>query len=451
MNEFAEVLLLSFSLLMSAIFSMSEAVLMTIPVERTRQLIAEGGALGKALQFLANKSQEILTTILISNNVINAFIAALTTIIAHRYFEHNAVSYSVGISSAFILVFGEITPKMLGRAKAEQLVLPVAFFLRICYHLGWVLVKPVSVVMLWILGKNAHLAGRVVTRDDIEFMVNQAEKEKTIDSRQIDLLNSILEFPTIKVRDIMVPRNKIQAIRSDATFTEIVAFMKESTHSRYPVYNRSLDDVVGFLHVKDLAFVEDSERVNFKIERYVKEQFFVYEHMKIQSVFEHMNRNQVHLALVKDENGVVVGVVTLEDIMEEIFGEIQDEHDTEEDGMPRSDGELDENGLIVSGSISLRDLYNEFDVKIPLNDNFSTLAGFVLDMLDNQFPKVGQIVLWDVYSFELTKVSDAMIEEVTIKEYSKASDDDDEPVLANVGGGMLLNAGDGASSGGSNS
>jgi putative hemolysin len=166
------------------------------------------------------------------------------------------------------------------------------------------------------------------------------------------------------------------------------------------------------LHVKDLSFVNDQERRNFDVSKYLKPPFFVYEHMKIQAVFDHMNRKKVHLALVKDENGIVVGMLTLEDIMEEIFGEIQDEHDDEEDEIP---GVKSEEGVLVPSTISLRDLYNEFDIKIPLNDNFSTLNGFLMEQLGNSFPKKGHLIIWDGYSFELVRVKNSEIKEVKIK------------------------------------
>jgi putative hemolysin len=137
--------------------------------------------------------------------------------------------------------------------------------------------------------------------------------------------------------------------------------------------------------------------------------------MKIQSVFDHMNRKKVHLALVKDENGLVVGIVTLEDIMEEIFGEIQDEHDDEDEGIPKIAASRLEEGLVVPAEITLRDLKNEYEIDIPLNDNYSTLRGFLLDMLGNHFPKEGNILFWDGLSFNLLKVSDNEIEEVKIE------------------------------------
>lgn len=207
----------------------------------------------------------------------------------------------------------------------------------------------------------------------------------------------------------------MKSIQDSFTFQEIVQIVKEDSHSRYPVCHGSLDHALGFLHVKDLAQVEDRE--NFKIDEWLKDPFFVYEHMKIQAVFDHMNRKKVHLALVKDENGLVVGIVTLEDIVEEIFGDISDEHDTEED---QEEDQFDDydlaEGIELEGSISIRDLYNDYDIKIPLNDNFSTLAGFILDMLGNNFPEEGQIIVWEGYSFELTKVDDYEIRKIRIKD-----------------------------------
>ena len=225
----------------------------------------------------------------------------------------------------------------------------------------------------------------------------------------MNLLSSILEFPTIKVKDIMVGRQDVCGISADSTYDEVIQVIRDEAHSRYPVYDEDLDNTVGFLHVKDLAFVEEKEGGKFSVKNYVKPPFFVYEHMKIQSVFDHMNRKKVHLALVKDENGLVVGIVTLEDIMEEIFGEIHDEHDDEELIGEVEPDMLYEEGLELEASTTLRDLNSDYGVEIPLNDNYSTLSGFILDKLGNSFPHEGNIIFWEGYTFELTKVVDYQI------------------------------------------
>jgi putative hemolysin len=412
MSSDQEMLFLFVSLCLSAFFSGAEAALLTLPHEKVKQIADEHGVDSWAMRHWLNKPNDLLTTILVGNNFVNIFIASLSTSIAQRFFENDALAISVGVSTVAILLFGEIMPKTFARSSSEKIA-PVAVMLLMGFYYA---LFPVVKVFMWIiqivLGKNASVRSRLVTKDDIEVMVEMAEEEKTMDSKQLDLLTSILEFPSIKVKDIMVPRTQIEAIKISSSFSEIIKFVREVAHSRYPVYQEDLDDVLGFLHVKDLAFASFEDQQKFDVSKYVKPAFYVYEHMKIQAVFDHMNRKKVHLALVKDENGLVVGMLTLEDIMEEIFGEIQDEHDDEEDGIP---GVESAEGVLVPSTISLRDLYNEYDIKIPLNDNYSTLNGFLMEQLGNTFPKKGHIVIWDGYSFELTRVKNYEIKDVKIK------------------------------------
>ncbi|EQC48259.1 membrane protein, PF01595 family [Bacteriovorax sp. BSW11_IV] len=412
-----EIFSLVLCLILSAFFSGSEAVLLSLNIDRARQLIDAGGSKGRALQFMVERPSELLTTILVGNNIVNILASSLTTVIFSRIFDNNAIGISVGITTLAILVFGEIMPKTFARTHAEGLSVFVIRVLQAMYYVIYPIVKIMVWVIHTILGENAQLAGRIVTKNDIEYMVQRAEKENTIDSKQLDLLNSILEFPTIKVKDIMIPRMEIKYIQAKSTYEEVLDVVKRDTHSRYPVCDGELENMKGFLHVKDLAFVTDEDKKEFDLLTVLKAPFFVYEHMKIQAVFDHMNRKKVHLALVKDENGIIVGVITLEDIIEEIMGEIQDEHDVEEEDVRKEYEESDlEQGITVEGTTSLRELYNDYDIKIPLNDNYSTLAGFILDMLGNTFPEQGQIIVWEGLSFDLTRVDDYEIREVRIRD-----------------------------------
>ncbi len=415
MSSDQEILVLFVSICLSAFFSGSEAALMTLPHEKAKQIADEHGVDSWAIKHWLEKPNDILTTILVGNNFVNILIAALATSITERYFSNDSLAISVGITTMVILLFGEIAPKTFGRGKSENIAPFCVLILMGFYYALWPVVKMFMIIIQFVLGKNANVRSRAVTRDDIEVMVEMAEEEKTMDTKQIDLLNSILEFPSIKVKDIMVSRTSIEALKKNANFQQIITLVKDVAHSRYPVYGEDLDDILGFLHVKDLSFATQEEQKNFDVTKYIKPPFFVYEHMKIQAVFDHMNRKKVHLALVKDENGIVVGMLTLEDIMEEIFGEIQDEHDDEEDGIP---GVESEEGVMVPSTISLRDLYNEYDIKIPLNDNFSTLNGFLMEQLGNNFPKKGHFIIWDGYSFELTRVKNYEIKDVKIKSVS---------------------------------
>jgi CBS domain containing-hemolysin-like protein len=412
-----ELFTLSMCFLLSGFFSGSEAVLMSVGIDRARQLIEGGGTKGRALTFMIERPSEILATILVGNNIVNILAASLTTTVTARNFENDAVAISVGVTTLVILIFGEVIPKAFARAHAETLSV---FCIRVLQALYYA-IYPAVRMMVWIielvLGKNAELSGRMITKNDIEYMISKAEKEKTMDSKQLDLLASILEFPTIKVKDIMITRSKVHYVRTDQTYKEVLQLVKEDTHSRYPVCDGDLDKIIGFMHVRDLALVVDEDRPNFEVQKIVKEPFFVYEHMKIQAVFDYMNRKKVHLALVKDENGLVVGIITLEDIVEEILGEIQDEHDLEDLETLQEYESVDlEEGVNVEGTISLRDLYNDYDIKIPLNDHYSTLAGFILDMLGNNFPQQGQIIVWEGFSFELLSIERQEIKEVRIRD-----------------------------------
>jgi len=429
-EEVQEIIIFAFGVVLSAFFSGSESALLSIPSKRIKQMIEDSPKNKSAYLFLIERPSELLTTILIGNNFVNIFVASFATTIAQRYFQSDAISYSVGITTILILIFGEIIPKTFMRNHSEKLAVPIVRLIQFCYYMLFPVVKIFMFIIKLVLGENASLQEKMITKDDIEFMVGEAEKDRSIDSKHIDLLTSILEFPTIKVKDIMTPRTSVCGLKSDLSFDETVKILRAEQHSRYPVYEEDLDSTLGFIHVKDISFTTLKEREQFDITRYVNEPFFVYEHMKIQAVFDHMNRKKVHLALVKDENGLVVGIVTLEDIMEEIFGEIQDEHDDEEDAAHLGKHTL-EKGLIVPGSITLRDLSNEYDVKIPLNDNYSTLRGFLLDMLGNNFPKESNILFWEGLSFELLRVVENEIEEVKIestdgeKHLSNKKDDED--------------------------
>ncbi len=414
MYETYELVALFICLIGSAFYSGSEAVLLSIGIDRAKQLMDEGGHHQKAMDFMANKPNEILTTILVGNNLVNVLAASLATTISARTFKSDALGISVGITTILILFFGEIIPKTFARAHAERLSTSVIRILQANYYLLYPLISSVTWFIQKILGNSSHISGRLITKDDIEYMVNRAEKEKTMDSKQIGLLNSILEFPTIKVKDIMIQRSKVKFIQKNDSFDDIIKMIKNDNHSRYPVCNETLDDIVGFLHVKDLSYVQFEDRNNFQVSKHLKKPFFVYEHMKIQAVFDHMNKKKVHLALIKDENGLIVGIITLEDIIEEIFGEIQDEHDTEEDIDQSNVKHNLEEGVVVDGGIQIRDLYTDYDIKIPLNDNFSTLTGFILDMLGNNFPEEGQIIVWQGLSFELSKVVNFEIVKIKI-------------------------------------
>ena len=396
----------------STFFSMSEAVIMTIGIDRGKQLMEGDDSMARAMRFMVEKSNEILSTILIGNTIVNIFAGSIATTLATEVFGSHAVGLMVGITTILILIVGEILPKTFGRSYRERLAVPLLAMLKVVYFLLWPVVKSTTFLTQSVLGEKAVQKSKMITRDDLEYMVNRAEADKSIDSKQLDYLSSILEFPTIKVKDVMIPRSQVKFIKDRSSYDEILQMIRVDTHSRYPVCKESMDNAFGFLHIKDLAFVSPRDQQHFSISKYIKPPFFVYEHMKIQAVFDHMNRKKIHLALVKDENGIVVGIITLEDIIEEIVGEIHDEHDQDEEQKEI----IHDQGLILEGSALIRDINSDLDLKIPTSEEYSTLAGFMLDLLGNNFPKQGQLIVWEGLSFELLRVENFTIRKVRIKD-----------------------------------
>lgn len=401
-------------LCLSAFFSGSEAVILSLPHDRVKQMMEEGGDRARHFEFLNLHQGRLLTTILVGNNLINSFIAALLTKITYQYFDDDTLAITVGISTVLILLFGEITPKTFARSRSELFAIPTVRTLKFFMYILYPAVVFFDLIIRLVLGKNAHIKGRLTTKDDIEFMVDKAEKEKSIDAKQIDLLQSILEFPNIKVKDIMVPRHKICTIKAESGFDDIFKLIKEQGHTRYPVCRGDLDNTIGFLHAKDLAFISEQEIERFDLTKLLKNPFFVYEHMKIQAVMDHMNRKKVHLALVKNELGVVVGIITLEDIIEEILGEIVDEHD-EEILKAGANEENIETGLTFDATKPLREIRDQVGIDFPEDEDYSTLNGFILDKLGNSFPKQGAVIIWENFSFELLKVENQEIKKVRLK------------------------------------
>ncbi len=408
----SEVAIIAVCLVASGFYSGSESVLLSVGVERAKRIIDDGGPAAKTMKFMIDKPSELLTTILVGNNIVNIILSTMVTVVTTRYFGSQQLGIAVGISTIAILLFGEIIPKTFGMANAEKISIPAIRFLQVNYYTLFPIVHLMAYVTKKLLGESAIIRTKLITKRDLEYMVSKAGREKSIDARQLDMLSNILEFPTIKVKDIMIPRQEIKFVHADWSYGELLDYLKLNVHSRFPVCEENLDNCIGFLHTKDVLTLAETQTDNFKTRNIVKSPFFVYENMKIQMVFESMNRKKLHLALVKDESGLVVGVITIEDIIEEILGEIHDEYDVDEEDIALEKGQK---GTMVHGSLSIRDLNSEYDIELPPSPNYSTLAGFLLEMIGNNFPKKGQIVVYKNHIFEIYKVENYFIEKVRIR------------------------------------
>ncbi|MFI5391603.1 MAG: CNNM domain-containing protein, partial [Bacteriovoracales bacterium] len=288
-----EIALIIGCLTASGFYSGSESVLLSVGVDRARRIIDEGGPAAKTMRFMIDKPSELLTTILVGNNLVNIVLSTMVTVVTTRYFGDTHLGIAVAISTSAILLFGEIIPKTFGMANAERISVPAIKFLQLNYYTLFPIVHLMSWVTKKLLGESAIIRAKLITKRDLEYMVSKAGREKTIDSKQLDMLSNILEYPTIKVKDIMIPRQEIKYVQADWKYDELLDYVKLNVHSRFPVCEENLDKCIGFLHTKALLTLEENLMANFTAKDIVKEPFFVFENMKIQMVFEAMNRKKL--------------------------------------------------------------------------------------------------------------------------------------------------------------
>ncbi len=410
----------------AAFASATETALTALGEPRARQLVEEKGH--RLLQHWVDHPDRILATLLVLNTITNTLAAALMTELVLQYLRHawgsSAAGYAVAIATGLVtlllLTFGEITPKTLARRYAASFA-PVAMpFVLAFYYLSYPLVAPLSALPRWI---DRRFKGGVaperpsITPEEIEYMIDLGVRQGVLDREKSELLTSVLEFTDIVTREIMVPRPSVVAIPIDAPKEQVLKILHDSEHSRIPVYDGNIDEIVGVLYAK--LFFSDLEMGKlqdaFDIRRYVKPPFFVPELMKISRLLREFQKRKVHLAIVVDEFGGTAGVVALEDVVEEIVGEIQDEQDVEEGRLKL----LADGTVVADAAIPLRDLEEHLKVDFPDERDADSLGGFVTETV-GKVPPVGSVLVWGGLRFTVRAGDERRVTRVEIARIREA-------------------------------
>lgn len=410
----------------SCFFSGSETALTSLSPVEAERIAHSKSWWGRSLQAWIKTPNRILATCLLGNTLVNVAVAAFATSLVVNYYPHIGETLVIGVLTILLLIFGEIAPKMLARTYPGHIAPIVCRFLVPLNMVFYPITLLVTKGIVFVLSGFGLVMStkRRISSDDIEAMVMMASREGSMEKGKSDILSSIFEFSKTRVKEIMIAKDAISAISVDASLAEILDFVREENHSRYPVYKRSLDRIVGFLHARDLfgvlrsyGFAEGDKPLgvddikNFSLRTCLRRAFFVPEQALISTVLNEMKKKRIHLAIVKDEWGNVVGLVTLEDILEEVFGEIEDEHD-EKTEKPVTD--LFEIGVEVDGDISISDLSTKYDVEIESSDSYSTLNGFLQHYASHQQLTAKTVIIWNHYVFTILAVSDGEVEKVRI-------------------------------------
>lgn len=378
-------------LLSSAFFSGAETALTALSETKARQLIDEKKRGARALQkYWLEKPNHVLTTILVGNNIVNIFMASYVTVLTHRYVGETSITIATGLTTLGILVFGEITPKTFAKVHADKIA-PMALVLLtplylLCWRLGvvWILTN-ISRSIVKALGGKLTRSGPFVTEDDIAYMIVSGKEAGVIEEDEGEMLESVMEFGDTIAREVMIPRTNIHGLPMNASFDDVVKMLTEHGHSRLPVYEESVDNVTGFFHAKDLFPLMPVAPEEFKLADHLRQAFFVPEAMKINALLKEFQERKTHMAIVVDENGGTAGVVSLEDILEELVGEIRDEHDENEEEEPTIQ-KISENHLVADGGAYIDELADILDVEFPEDAPYDTVGGF----FQHQYGKIPQ-------------------------------------------------------------
>ena len=353
---------------------------------------------------------KVLTTILIGNNIVNIVTTTIATIFFTDLLGSSGAVVSTIILTLTILIFGEVTPKNIATSSSEKLALkvakPIKFFDFILKPLSFFLQAITDFLTKIIIGESSQ-KGDLVTEEDLKTIVDVSEEQGVINDQESEIINNVFEFGDSDVEDIMTARTNMEAIAADMEDKELKDFLKNCKHSRIPVYGKSIDNIIGILHMKDIvAFIAEDKDLN--IEEMVRPAFYVYDNMHIFDLFKSMRGENVSLAIVIDEYGGTSGIVTIEDIVEELVGEIEDEYDTHLETILK----INDKEYLVIPSIHINDFNDYFDTDIEQIKNDS-IGGYLIDNL-GRIPKLGDtievsgikmsVLQIDRYKLEMLKV-----------------------------------------------
>ena len=404
-----ELLAMAICIAFSAYFSASETAFSSLNRARMKAMAEQGDKRAERALALAEQYDRLLSTLLIGNNIVNIAVASIGTVMFVRYYGDLGATISTVVITIVVLIFGEISPKSLAKDSPERFAMLSAPLLRI---LMWVLAPLNFLFSQW--KKLLTVIFRVkddrkLTQQELLVLVDEVEQEGGIDRDEGELLRSAIEFPDQEAEDILTHRVDLEGVQVDASREEVARVFRESRYSRLLVYGEDLDDIQGVIHLKDFC----DAPAGATLKDMMTSPLFVPPSVKISALLRQLQRSKSHVAVVSDEFGGTLGIVTLEDILEELVGEIWDEHDEVEEPV-RQTGEGAYRISCAEGPEILKDLFHED----PGDDN-TTLGGWVAEQL-GRIPVQGDTFLWEELKVTVTKTDGRRVLEVEVRKLDEA-------------------------------
>ena len=399
---------------LSGFFSGSETAFMSVNRVKVREQANEGDVKAMRVDRLLQDETRLLTTILIGNNLVNIAASSIATKVAIDLFGNKGVGIATGVVTFLILIFGEITPKSLGNNKSLKFSKVVSTYLLWLEKLIAPIIKLFTVLIKVMIGEENRR------------FVNVSEEEGVIKETESEMIQSIFDFDDTLVREIMVPRIDMVCIEKNSSINELVQLAVENGHSRIPVYEDSIDDIVGLIYVKDLLSLILKSHEDLTLDDLIKPIYFIPETKPINQLLAEMKRRKEHMAIVLDEYGGTAGLITIEDLLEEIVGDIQDEYDLE----PNQVEIIGENKIMVDGKIDIDEINEILPELILDREEYETISGFVLHHL-GYFPDEEEKIEIEGLIIKIKQTIEHRIEKVEIITDEPVNIDEEQSVTIN--------------------
>ena len=376
----------------SAFFSSAETALTTVNRIQIQLLAEEDNKKAKRVEMILDQSSKMLSAILIGNNIVNISASALATTLTISVFGNAYVGLATGILTLLVLVLGEITPKSLASIFSLQLSLAYSGFIwmlmRILTPVIFV-VEAIRTGILKLMGVDPNAKGNRITEDELKTLVDVGLEEGAIENDEFEMITNVFSLDDSLAKDIMIPRIDMSFLHVDATYDEVIELYRETSYTRFPIYSETRDTIIGTINVKDLLLYPKDEP--FHIRKLLREPHFTFEHKEVGTLLMEMQEGGISLVIVLDEYGATSGMITMEDILEEIVGEIRDEYDKDE-----TDAIIEMKPgreYLIDGSTNLTDVNDTLKIDLE-SEEYDSLGGYIIEKLD-RLPKSGETIQLD--------------------------------------------------------
>jgi putative hemolysin len=397
-------------LALSAFFSSAETALTSANKIRMKNLAEEGNYNAKTVLKILDNQSKMLSTVLIGNNIVNLSASAVATVFCTELFGNAYIGLGTGILTLLVLLFGEITPKTAATIHADKIALVYAKYIgllmKIFTPVVWI-VGLLSKGVMKLLRIDPTKEKEIITEEELRTMVDMSHEEGVIETDEKQMITNVFDFGDQTAKDIMVPRVDMTVVDVEDSYDDVLAVFKTELYSRLPVYEDDTDNIIGVLNLKDMMRVENKDE--FSIRKLMREPLYTYEYKKVSKLITEMRKSTANVIIVLNEYGSTVGMITLEDMLEELVGEIRDEYDDDED---EDFVCLSENAFLIDGAMKLNDINERLGLEL-YSEDFDSLGGYVTGLL-NHFPDTGEKVSDGDLLFIIDRADKTRVEKVKL-------------------------------------